>query len=409
MFGIRVFSIVRPRIAAVGVIGVIVSLTVGSVAVAQSNGDGSSDTGGSTTQSGLPFAQFISSKLPGGDFIQASHNTRTVNNAGIPGQACPFNLFMPALPPGAVPEFTYVTWSYLSDDLSVPGALEAVHINGIPFGGNTVATGTPDLCWGKEGAVAYLCTTDVTFSINFGGLNTIDNVCDKALGTDANALGEGISIVTLYSIPGKSTRQVTLYFGYISDQSNPAGRFAEATLDLKNKYAGGNLHFFINAIDGQERFDPDAFFINGVNVSTITGVAGNAWRGLLGPSGAPAFDNLYDAFDGDVGTSGLDIKAAGATSLDILTTTSNDCIGHSFAAVSLPVTAACCNFNGECTEETVQECEAQQGHVAFPGFTCADIDCGAVPTVSEWALIVMTLLACTIGTLVYRARRTAAA
>ena len=70
---------------------------------------------------------------------------------------------------------------------------------------------------------------------------------------------------------------------------------------------------------------------------------------------------------------------------------------------------ACCNYDGTCESPVLEEKCLGQGEIWVSGATCEEADCAAVPTVSEWGLIVMTLLGCTIGTLVYRGRRALAA
>ena len=70
---------------------------------------------------------------------------------------------------------------------------------------------------------------------------------------------------------------------------------------------------------------------------------------------------------------------------------------------------ACCNFDGSCEDSFDSLCTGE-GQTFHEEALCADADvvCGeAVPTVSEWGLIVMTLLGCTLGTILYGRRRAA--
>ena len=89
-------------------------------------------------------------------------------------------------------------------------------------------------------------------------------------------------------------------------------------------------------------------------------------------------------------------------------------IGGCFATGSVvcpdPVVGACCNFNGDCADGlTLAECNEYgvNGGDWFQGSACGDISCEAIPTVSEWGLVVMMLLGCTLGTVLYGRRRAA--
>lgn len=66
---------------------------------------------------------------------------------------------------------------------------------------------------------------------------------------------------------------------------------------------------------------------------------------------------------------------------------------------------ACCNHDGSCEDGVAKANCSELGDAWFFEAACAGVNCTAVPTVSEWALIVMTLIGCTIGSLVYRSRR----
>ena len=69
---------------------------------------------------------------------------------------------------------------------------------------------------------------------------------------------------------------------------------------------------------------------------------------------------------------------------------------------------ACCNFDGSCSETRGLECQGK-GDTFHKGEICADFVCETIPTVSEWGLVVMTLLGCTLGTMLYGRRRVARA
>ena len=78
--------------------------------------------------------------------------------------------------------------------------------------------------------------------------------------------------------------------------------------------------------------------------------------------------------------------------------------------VTLVVCGACCNFDESCTDDTLKnDCEAVSGHVWVKDTTCEEASCEAIPTVSEWGLIVMTLLGCTAGTIIFGRRKRVAA
>jgi hypothetical protein len=48
-----------------------------------------------------------------------------------------------------------------------------------------------------------------------GGANNIAGACDKPLGADPNALGEGISLLTVYRVTGQDPRVVDVWAGYV--------------------------------------------------------------------------------------------------------------------------------------------------------------------------------------------------
>ncbi len=64
-----------------------------------------------------------------------------------------------------------------------------------------------------------------------------------------------------------------------------------------------------------------------------------------------------------------------------------------------------CNF-GETCESCPEDCTCEEDCPCEEGEACVDGECvNIIPTVSEWALIVMTLLALTAGTIVFARRR----
>lgn len=89
--------------------------------------------------------------------------------------------------------------------------------------------------------------------------------------------------------------------------------------------------------------------------------------------------------------------------------------GSTCGGVSCPTTGACCLSAG-CTIATATDCFAVGGIYRGDGAPClgdgntngVDDACeDAIPTVSEWGLIIMTLLLLTAGTLVFRRQRPA--
>lgn len=85
--------------------------------------------------------------------------------------------------------------------------------------------------------------------------------------------------------------------------------------------------------------------------------------------------------------------------------------GSTVAGACTLEVGACCNFDGSCSDTTEAACDSSVGlNVVWnKGVSCSDDDfvCETIPTVSEWGLIVMTLLGCTLGTILYGRRRAA--
>jgi hypothetical protein len=353
------------------VVVAIFSLLFASFTVA-SVGPGTSDQlnrGPTTAETGLGPAPFFNHQGPGADFIKAGVTTR-VYNSYTNGQTEPFVLTVPALPAGAVVVETFISWNYLLN--GTPPATDAITVNGNPVTGTLVGTGTPDLCWGKDGTAVYIFTGATSF-VNPGPAPvnvTIAGATDKALGGDPNVYGEGLSILVVYDVPANPWRNVDLYNGYASNTSGAVAWTAAATLNFTVPYQGGDFHFFVNGLDGQ--IAGDDFFINGINRSgqvSGTVAVGDAWQGLLGPS-ASGVDNMYDHANDDISA----FVTAPAVKLDLNTIgiVELDCVGHSFAAVSFPVEAP------------------------------------AIPTLTEWGLIIFGVVLLGFITWVFLKRRKAA-
>ena len=289
--------------------------------------------GPTAVETGLGPAPFFNHQGYGANFIKASTTTR-VYNTYTNGQTEPFVLTVPALPAGAVVVETFISWNYLLD--GTPPANDAITVNGNAANGTLVGTGSPDLCWNKDGTASYL-VSGATPWVTPGPTPvavTIAGATDKALGGDPNAYGEGLTILVVYEVPADPWRNVDLYHGYASNTSGAVLWTAAATLNFTVPYEGGDFHFFVNGLDGQ--IAGDDFFIDGINRSgTISGTVavGDAWQGLLGPS-ASGVANMYDHANDDISA----FVTAPAVKLDLNTIgiVELDCIGHSFAAVSFP-------------------------------------------------------------------------
>lgn len=272
---------------------------------------------------------------------EASSSTRTAG-IGTPVTS-PFTLGVPGLPTGATATNLIVSWHYLSDDLP---ATDTIQINGTPVTGNLVGSGDPDLCWGKDLGGHYLIEwTDPTDSpVVIGGSNTITDACDKPLGTDPAALGEGISIWVTYKDACSPERTVRLSgFGYTSTLSTGTGSYG-GTLPFANAYVSGPVTLLMNALDGQDTF-VDTLFLNGVDVSGTVGgtnIPGDAFAGFSGPD---ATNNLYDIVEGDVSA----LVAPADVSMD-MSGTGEDCIGVTMAWTVLDT--GNCSATEYCTPAT---------------------------------------------------------
>lgn len=275
-------------------------------------------------QTGLGGAPLASFSGPGADFVQGSHSTRA---AVVPPPGTTVPVTVPALPAGAVELQSFAVWNYLLD--GVPPTSDVIGVNGTLVSGTRIGRGAPDLCWGKSGAACYLA--DVTGLVLHGAVNNVLGASDKSFGADPNALGEGLTLLSVFSADGKPPRVVDLWAGYASTTSNASG-VANASFDLSQPYFMGGAHFFTNAMDGSFNTG-DQFFLNGTSVGGSIGgtlASLNAWLGLAGPLVA---DNLYDAAEGDISA----WMSVGDTVLGMRTVPSGDCIGHSFSAISIRV------------------------------------------------------------------------
>ncbi len=291
-------------------------------------------------ETGFGPAPIFTLKEAGADFVKVGVTTRRqITHKGQPGQTDPFAIAIPPLPAGAQLVATIINWNYLLN--GPPPPADFISINGFDVQGFLCGEGRPDLCWGKEGAASYVAFLD-DLQLH-GSIRQIFGATDKPLGLDPRAFGDGLSILCVYRIPGAGPRNVDVYCGYTSTESDPARTLtARITMAFSNPYLGGDFHFFVNALDGQQETAAcpgfrDDFFINGVLVSGLvagTGFPGDAWQGFLGPNGS---SDLYDHANDDI--SGLGVVPIGAGGLTASTRRPDlgDCIGHSFGAVSFPL------------------------------------------------------------------------
>lgn len=260
-----------------------------------------------------------------GDFVTVGASTRTASYQGA--QTPTFDLSVNSIPANATVVKAIANWSYLGN--AAP-AINNIQIDGQAVQGNLSGEGQRDLVWGFEKAFAY--TADITNIVNGNDVYRVTGATDN-LG--ASRIGEGLSIVLVYSLAGAPLREVSIYDGYTSTTTADGS----AELNFCNEYTGGDLHFFANALDGQVEFQ-DNFQVNGMDVNGALGTepAPNAFMGNLGP-GFPG-ENFYDHAEGDAST----FVAANSFSMtyrtlgfDDINQSDLDAIGHSFAAVSFQV------------------------------------------------------------------------
>lgn len=223
-------------------------------------------------------------------------------------------------------------WSYLTWD-PFPGALQdaTVTINAISVVGALTAVTEFDTDWGYDHVTSY--SADVTEIVSNAGPGTfvIGSAIDEPPPTFS--LGEGFTIVLIYD-DGGPLRHTHVYLGGINSSAFSQGT-GLGRMRLAPGYAGGNLHFFVNAIDGQSTLHED-FFINSTNLSGILtgGIVGDAFPGAEGPPGSPG-DVRYDRAEGDISP----WISGGATEITFQSFwfgIEHDAVGHTIGALSYP-------------------------------------------------------------------------
>lgn len=253
-----------------------------------------------------------------GDYVAASGSSRT--SAGVPN---PFGIAMPGIGAGAVVK-SYAVWNMQTSTPGAPGE-SVITVNGVPITGKGNFAG-PDLCWGYSGVSTYLA--EVTGLLVHGGVNVIGAGDDFATG----ALGEGVSLLTVYSDPTLSKKNIDVFWNGVP------GAIANTLVDpvnhwdFSNPYLGGPAHGFTNALDGQAAGDD--FVINPFTGGGIasglygTNAPGDAWIGNAGP--------FYDHAEGNFAP----FMTAGDAFMEIGSGIHiSDCIGHTFGAIAFPIPA----------------------------------------------------------------------
>lgn len=277
----------------------------------------------------------------GADFQVSGAYTRVYEGSCGPNspQSNPFSLTLQPVPGDFVGAL--VTWSYLTN--GAPPTTDTIEIEGTPVTGSRVGVGTPGLCWSSFDAyaVSYMAVFPSALYPQAAGTVEIAGATDKYLAGSVYGLAEGLTVLAVYTNESEPLRVVNLYRGYISTQSSGTCCVAQATLNFSETYeAAGEIHFFINALDGQAESacsgSRDLFYVNGANVGGVlagTGSSTDAWQGLLGDN---SLNNLYDHAEGDI-SAYVDVNDTSIGIQTVRYNTSEDCIGHSLAAISFEV------------------------------------------------------------------------
>lgn len=248
-----------------------------------------------------------------GDFVAAGGSSRT--SSGVPN---PFDIAMPGISGAEVR--SYAVWNMLTNT-PFDSSESIITINGnrvVAVGSNAA---TPDLCWGLDYTATYWA--DVTGLLIHGGNNTI-----FAGDTGTGALGEGVSLLTVYSDAAMPLQNIDIFWNGVPGQIANNLVDGENLWNFSNPYIGGPAHGFTNALDGQ--LAGDDFYINGGLASGQFGTFApfDAWIGNVGP--------YYDHAEGDFSP----FMVAGDTFMTIGTPIlDGDCIGHTFGAIAFVIPA----------------------------------------------------------------------
>lgn len=272
-----------------------------------------------------------------GDFVVGGVSARQF------GSATPQNdtyfVHLPAAPAGATLVKAYANWSYMTNFLGDAGE-RTIKIQGntIGPGGTSLSYGDVDCNWGTAYGVAY--TADITPIVAANGFDfsyDIELLVDDPV---SGGLAEGLSILAIFRDDNGIEKDVSVYRGYTSTRTGTAS----GTMTFA-PYVGGNVHFFLNGLDGQKDYGPapmtDEFYLNGILASdAIGGEIGNAWQGRKRFNFIGAGPNhMYDHAELDVSA----FMSAGDTALGWDTDGFDDfggytdALAHSFGAVAVPV------------------------------------------------------------------------
>jgi hypothetical protein len=280
-----------------------------------------------------------------GDFVASGSSTRGYNHLGDP-QPDPVLIQISGIPPGAVIEKAFANWSYLTNSPGHPDEAQ-ISINGTSVEGTLTGTATEDLCWNHpvehNYTVAY--TADITGIVNAAGGNATYAISEALDEPASDGLGEGISLVVVFTHPEEALRLINVWSGMVTTQTGTVFCVAHADLEFRNDaqvnvpFIGGPAHFFLNALDGQWADDAfyDTFRLNSIVADGFPGTvppvypAANAWQGLLGIN---VKNNVYDEAEGDASA----FMSHDHTVLEVETDNRYgvcwDCIGHSLAAIA---------------------------------------------------------------------------
>jgi hypothetical protein len=258
-----------------------------------------------------------------GGFVVGQNATRVLS--GSQTDNFPVELSWSGTVVRAIANWSYLTWA--SGD-----AGEAfVTINGVGVVGALTALTDYDTDWSFDHVASY--SADVTDIVANAGPGTyvIGSAIDEPAPTFS--LGEGFTIVVIYDNGGPLCH-THVYLGGINSSAASQGT-GLGRMRLSPAYAGGTLHFFVNAIDGQSTLFDD-FYVDSNNLSGVItgGTGGNAFVGAEGPPGNPG-DVRYDRAEGDISP----WISVGATELTFQTfwlQLEHDAVGHTVGAISYP-------------------------------------------------------------------------
>lgn len=262
------------------------------------------------------------------------------------------------IPVGSTVEKAFLNWSYLSAT-PAPSFLADITVNGAPITAeSTYESASGTLCrldfeLGRTFAYQVDLTDIVAAEIvNGHGVLTITEIVEDDDPNEEDGfgpLGEGVSLLVVYSEPTEPLRSINVYSGIAQTDFDVAS--FETPLSFVDpgggavRYAGGAVHFFLNALGPECLWDD--FLLNGTAVHGVLGAGPNndAWLGKLGPNDIGS--NFYDHAEGDA-SSFMNVNDTQLTIGGQQVSTPflqgcpgtvpignpGDCVGHSFAAIA---------------------------------------------------------------------------